>query len=362
MKRAAAVLALLLTACTQSSAPPIGTASNARESPSTVVTASAAAVVAVSQLPLTTVGFSCRLPVEIAASDDGSLYTGGFVVFPAGTLVTDPAGSIRRPPSQADYTTDSSPTLHGLTGLMYDEAERRWVPTDPNLMTPDGRYYAYATGNYVNVVNVTDGSAKAFLVAISGVGTPNIAIADFSAAGVYILVNEGAAYPNGVWLMNPATGGVRVLATISGVMAVRDGYAWIGLVDPRDPSPPRLSSSELTFDSIARIDLATGTQTVWYYSPGASVSLLGLDDHGLPVVGLARNADMDFNQVSEVRLVQRPGDAGLLIFSGEWGLQSPQRDGARLWFGGGSGIYVYTAQRGLQNVFAGAGLPVGRCR
>ena len=92
------------------------------------------------------------------------------------------------------------------------------------------------------------------------------------------------------------------------------------------------------------------------------MSLLGLDDRGLPVVGIARNADMDFNHVSEVRLVQRPGDAGELIFSGGWGLQSPQRDGDRLWFGGGSGIYLYTVQRGLQNVFAGAGLPVGRCR
>jgi hypothetical protein len=66
------------------------------------------------------------------------------------------------------------------------------------------------------------------------------------------------------------------------------------------PIPPRLTSGDLTFDSIARVDLATGVQALWFYRPGEAVSLLGLDGRNRPVIGLATNASFDFNHVSEV--------------------------------------------------------------
>jgi hypothetical protein len=271
----------------------------------------------------------------------------------------DPNGVLQRQAS-GTYAIDGNPKLYGVTWQMYDVAERRWVPTDPDHMTPDGRFYAYAMGNFVHVVNVASGADFVSVVALPS--ARDVRVADFDATGVYLLVDQlNQGYPSGAWLMNPTTGEVKPLALVGGVMAVRNGYAWIGVVDPRDPSPPRLTSGALTFNSIARVDLATGTQTPWLYRPGEAVSLLGLDERGRPVVGLATNASFDFNHVSEVRLIERPGDAGTLIFAGGWGLQGPQRDGDRLWFGGASGIYLYTARHGLQNVSPVGGLPVGRC-
>ena len=359
MKRAAVVVGFLLAACTQSAGPAPTPSAIARQSPSPSVTASTPPVVAVSQLPLTRVDFACRLPVEMTSSD-GSIYTGGFITFPAASFTSDPSASILRQQS-GDYANFGSPTLYGRTGMAYDVAAQRWAPTDPSLMTPDGRFYAYAIGDVVHVVNVTDGSDRFFSFTVPGVETQRVTIAGFDSTGVYLLAEHPGQYPSGVWVMNPATGDLRAAAQVSGVLAVHAGYAWVGAVDPRDPSPPRLSSGDLTFDGVARVDLATGVKTPWYYRQGEAASLLGLDAHGRPVVGLATNAQMDFNSVSEIRLVEQPGDAGQLIFSGGWGLQAPLGDGDRLWFGGGSGIYLYTAQRGLQNVFVGPAWPVGSC-
>jgi hypothetical protein len=353
MKRGALMIGLLLAACSQSTGPATGVASTARQSPSPAATATTRVVVAVSQLPLTTVDFSCRLPVVVGDA-------GGFITFPGGNFIADPNGTLRQQPS-GTYAIDGSPKLYGVTWQMYDVAERRWVPTDPDHMTPDGRFYAYAIGNSVHVVDVASGADTVSVVALPGAEAQNARVADFNSAGVYLLADQFNKYPSGVWLMNQTNGDIRALQLMSGVMAVRDGLAWIGLVDPRDPSPPRLTSGDLTFDSIARLDLASGIQTLWFYRPGEAVSLLGLDGRDRPVVGLATNASFDFNRVSEVRFVERPGDAGTLIFSGGWGLQGPQRDGDRMWFGGASGIYLYTARHSLQNVSTVGGLPVGRC-
>lgn len=358
MRRAVVVVGFLLAACSPSAGPAVGASTAARQSAMPPATASAGEIVAVSQLPLTTVDFTCRLAVARATSS-GDL-TGGFIAFPAASFTADPNGLVHRTAS-GTYANDASVALYGVTGMTYDLAAHRWVPTDPKLMRPDGRFYAYATGDYVHVVNVADATEKDFRVSVPGVDTSSVAVAEFDSAGVYLLANRTDQYPSGVWVMNQTTGDVRALAQVSGAMAVRGGYVWIGAVDPRDPSPPRLSSGNLTYDSIVRVDLATGNRTPWFYRPGESVSLLGLDGHGQPVVGLASNSRMDFNSVTEVRLVPRPGEQGALIFSGGWGLQGPQADGDRLWFGGGTGIYLYTAQHGLQNVFAGDGLPVGHC-
>jgi hypothetical protein len=353
MKVAVVVMTLVLAGCTQSAGPDAGVTPAVRQSPSPVASASSAAIVAVSQLPLTSAGFSCRLPLVVGDA-------GGFMSFPAGTFTADPGGVLSQQ-SSGIYSIAGNPPLYGVTWQMYDVAEHRWVPTNPDHMTPDGRFYAYAVDNSVRVVDVATGADTVSAVALPGAEARGAMVADFNSAGVYLLADKLNGYPSGVWLMNPTTGDLRLLMAISGVLAVRDGVAWIGLADPRDPSPPRLTSGDLTFDSIARVDLATGKQTLWFYRPGEAVSLLGLDTRGRPVVGLATNASFDFNHVTEVRLVLQPGDAGALVFSGGWGLQAPQRDGERLWFGGASGIYLYTAAHGLQMVSTTGGLPVGRC-
>src|SRR5712692_10335091 len=201
MKRAVLVIGFLLAACSQSAGPMAGVASPS-PSPSPVATATPA-VVAVSQLPLTTVDFYCRLPVVVGDA-------GGFIKFPAGTFTPDPNGVLQPQPS-GTYAIDGNPKLFGVTWQMYDVAQRRWVPTDPDHMAPDGRFYAYAVGNSVHVVDVASGADTVSVVALPGADSQRVRVADFDSAGVDLLADEPDLYPSGVWAMNQTNGDVRLL-------------------------------------------------------------------------------------------------------------------------------------------------------
>jgi hypothetical protein len=62
------------------------------------------------------------------------------------------------------------------------------------------------------------------------------------------------------------------------------------------------------------------------------------------------------NGQREIRLIDRPGSDGKLIYSGtlvfDGYFQNYQGDGDRIWLGGEGGIYLYRPDRGIQRVFA----------
>jgi len=219
----------------------------------------------------------------------------------------------------------------------------------------------------VHVVDVARATEITFDVALSpNQNAMGFTVLDFDAAGIYLVANQFEQLPGGVRLMDPATGAIRALAQVGPVFAVRDGYAWLASIDPRDPSPPQLRRSGTSSDSIVRVNLATGDKTTWFYRPGMEVWLMGFDSAGRPIVNVSDpNGSTDR---SETLVAGGPSGSDVLIHAGSLYLAQAQADGDRIWFGNYSGIYLFTAANGLQKVAAfndlktaEAVLPAGFC-
>lgn len=307
---------------------------------------------AIPDLPVTTVDFACRLPVVTSISQGsttGPTYQGGFISFPAAKLEEDPAGTMHS--NEVDVTTAATPVLHG-NGFVpfYDRAKSRWVPAPASQALADGSAYAYTTWNphtgvfTAHVVDVTSGNARSFDLSLPW----NPYVADFRAEGVYLLSGSALGGPGeGAWLLDPRTGTVKQLRQVYHAWEARDGYAWAANFDPRDKTvwaPSELAPA----NSLVRIDLATGAQTIWYYQAGSYPWFVGLDSYDRPVVMVGGSAGSN-----EIRLIDQPGSSGQIVYSGNFGeLNYVQGDHDRLWFGNARGIYLYRPGRGFQKVFA----------
>lgn len=368
MRSLPAVLLVLAVACSQTGPP-----AALKSTPSPAQTASPSPVPG--DLPLSRVSFSCRLPV-VRSSYLGTspfTYSGGFITFPAGTFAVDPTGGVSISPQGGMVVTDASPKLYNsplqFGGPFYDRAEKRWLPASASEVSSDGAFYAYGTFDpqhgdpgRIHIVNVAAATEKVF-AALPPTDDPGFSVAEFNSAGIYLVANQVQRAPAGAWLMNPVTGEIRPLAQVAGVLAIRDGYAWIRRVDPRDPSPPTTAKGTPS-DSVVQVDLATGAETIWFYRPGLLVELQGFDSGGRPVVAVFDVSASTFH--FETRLIDGPGSQGTVLYAGQQTFNGVLGDGNRLWLLGSTGIYLYTADRGLQKVFESdpakeAIIPVAPC-
>lgn len=317
--------------------------------------------------PVVKLAISCRLPVvTFTTGGDGISYQGGFVSFPGGTYAEDPNGLIVNRYAARNVVSKQTPTLSGVLGEddmpFYDSATHRWVPAPASNAAPDGSSYAYALfgsssadPGEIFVTNAADGTNKEFNVAIPAVGAPTgIQVMDYDGTGVYFVVTQFEQYPIGVWRLDVGTGKVTTLARTGAVMAIRNGYAWGGDVDPHDPNPPKVPASRTLFDEIGRVNLSTGAQSGWYYTPGRSEFLLGMSSAGWPIVDVGDAPDYPAYG-GEVRLLPDPhtdGESNGELVSSGVAISNPETDGDRTWFGSDNGIYLYTSAGGLQKVFA----------
>lgn len=298
-----------------------------------------------SDLPVVRVGFSCRLP---AVTSSG----GGFLSFPDATFAADPTGGFSQT-AQGGLVTDASPRLQSSPlngGVFFDALEQRWLPVPAAQVSLDGSLYAYATFDpsngdpgRVHIVSIATGSERILAAPAPPAPFQGFDVADFTAAGIYLVANQVDRLETGVWLMDPATGTIKALAQVVNVLMVRNGYAWTLRVDPRDPSPPQPGKGT-PGDSLVRVDLTSGAETIWFYRPGEQVELQGLDSQG----GVLVASFQPNNGPIETRLVEGAGSPGVLIYSGQLGLGAAE--GTRLWLEGDTGIYLYSADQGLQKV------------
>lgn len=356
MRAIAVAAAILLAAsCTEGSQPSASTASASRQS----VTHSGSPI---PDLALSSLKISCRLPVVIRSLGGSAAYSGGFISFPAATFKSDPTGTFQGGRSPLELATATTPVLYGSPQgwPIYDRAIQRWVPANASATTPDGAFYAYVLVDdfvsgttHLHVVDVAQATERVFTVPTPVLpynGAPvGIDIGAFDGSDVYFSYPVMEAYPQKVRRLNVLTGTVTSVSESSGVMAINSGSAWVGRVDPRDPSPPVINRGGEFFDSIWRIDLATGTETLWYYAPGEVVVVRGFDDAGRPVIG----PDPTLSNTSRTfRLIRTPGEVGTTIYMGPTlVLSQPSADVGRLWFGSWRGIYLWTPTAGLHKVF-----------
>jgi len=320
----------------------------------------------VTDLALGKVGFACRLPVTLyVVGGDSASYRGGFITFPQAGHQPDPAGAITNEDLAGGFVTAAAPVLHGTlqTGPpFYDLARKRWVPAGAGQSSPDGSSYAFGVLNgsnpgapyAIHVVSVASGVDQVFTVPATpdfggGVGAW---VGDFDGASVYFSSQQQMGPPMGVWRLDIASGAVHQLSKVFGVAAIRGGDVWLNRIDPRDPEGPQTGRSGPRANSVVRVDLATGQETVWYYAAGHQVSIQGIDRLGAPIVSDAPPPDFTH---AAVRLVSKPESTGIVIYDGVGGLSLAAAESdlsGRLWLGSDRGIYLWTPAVGLQKVFA----------
>jgi hypothetical protein len=354
----ALVAVLAIAACTQ---PPQQSAATPPTSSTLPPTPSP-----VTDLPLSTVTFTCRLPVTKSLSGgDFASYEGGFITFPQGGYQTDPTGAIHSEYFAQDFVTVAKPELHGAPQAgppFYDLAQKRWLPVGSSQSSPDGSAYAYSILNglapgppfAIHIVDVARGTDRTFPVPTSSeFGSSEGAwIGDFDGDAVSFTSMQTIGHPQGVWSLNVVSGKISQLSRVAGVAAIENGYVWVSRIDPRDPQGAQTGRSGPHENSLVRVDLTSGQETVWYYAAGHVVGLVGVDRLGAPIISDA--PPPDFTRAT-LRLVSKPESDGITIYDGKGGLVffTLQSDVlGRLWLGSDRGIYVWTPAVGLAKVFA----------
>lgn len=303
-------------------------------------------------------GLHCRLPVLIQGVPQYG-WTGGFVTFPSGPYEPDPSGVITEV-GDGDIGTQTQPYLNGHAGgtPFYDLSRKRWLPVGPGLTSPDGSSYAYvapglpATEYFVSATTVASGADRYWNIRppASGVGVGWQA-ADFDGRYIYLVAQQINQFPAGVWRFDTRTASMQqLLSTSAGhVLLVQNGVAWIGLINPADPSPPVTGKGE-AFDTLESINIFTGARITWMYRPGHSVIFWGLDSSAHPVVMVRPSPDS--GAVLPLTLVDVPGGNGsIAIPAGFLPQGAMEADNGRLWFGSAQGIYLWTPATGLRKVF-----------
>lgn len=302
-------------------------------------------------LPLSSVGFSCRLPIYSYGPVQDS-----FITFPSGTVANDPNGN---------------------GGIYFDLAYSKWVPVGRGAVSPDGRNYAYIEMGdsgvfFVHIVSVESGKNVSFQESASGSGlSAQPEIFDYAADGIYLTQAFEHIWA-GVWLFQLATGSIHQVTDIEvPEVSAGSGVFWYGAVNPADPHPFSSRSSAGIFpDEVDRLDLKPGARAQWLYRPGESVEVMGVDVQGRPVIihtvpgtdpGIGQPNFLDHSQ-SELLLGldsthQRSIYKGRLVES----LSAPIADSHGVWFGSPYGIYLYTSSGSLIKVSDHPGYPANGC-
>jgi hypothetical protein len=287
-----------------------------------------------------TESLACRLPVVVGSQ-------GGWLTFPSGDFQPDPKSDVHLP-SGGDVPL----------GKSYDKAVERWVPVPRDWISPDGKRYAYpepdppgwqpgsgpAPAGGVHLVDIASGVDR-----LLKPGQPPLDglwwVMDFEAEGVYISVlPRGPAPPQGLWLLDPATGSIRKIDDSHSWQSVSRIGAW-GTADALTGHGPGPGSR------LMRLDLKTGVIESWYKRNDIEFLVAGADGAGHPVLTAYKSG------VNELILVTAP-NAGE-VMKPQPGTTVPQlsnfvhpvEDSHGIWVGDVAGtgtVSLYRAGMGLK--------------
>jgi hypothetical protein len=342
---------LLVVACSQpvqhaavSSTPSVSPTTVSSPTP-VISSASASAGPAPFDLPLTAIGFSCRLPIS---TPDGQ---GAFITFP-GTKVS------------FDF---SARGLLSRGGAYYDRAFSRWLPVSRQAVSPDGKHYAYTEPGpdqtkqpKIHVVDVATGADRGFIT-LSQEWFMAYQVLDYSIEGIYLFqIYESPEF--GLWLLNPSTGAMARVAELDYIEgAGGTKIFWLGTVNPNDSH--NIGTMFAIADQIDRYNLVDGTRVPWLYQPGKGIQMLAVDATGHPIVEVI-NTFVAEDLAVRLMLLLSPTEQRTIItaparFLGSF--EQPIADSHGVWFGSSQGIYLYSDANGLQKVSHQPGFPANGC-
>src|SRR6202011_1642811 len=166
--------------------------------------------------PSSVAALPCRMPVDLRTDQGGNREVLGYLSLPSGTTTDDPTDAIVKVadfPVSSNGTvpiwgTSTSPQLFGVGFGTRTSPAGRWLPAPPELVSPDGRHYAYRHANGTLRLAAVDGSELP-------VANPNdLAPLAYTISGVVLAQNGPAA--NGLWLLDPTTQAVTVITPPTG--------------------------------------------------------------------------------------------------------------------------------------------------
>jgi len=350
MRTAVALLAIFVVGCSQAAVP---VAHSATPSPSQLMdpsptpSASPSTSQTTSDLPLTVVGFTCRLPIMTPDNK------GAFVSFPGDVVSVDP---------------HSPPKLGSAWGLYYDRAFSRWLPVSRQAVSSDGKHYAYGEPGAdktkvarMHVVDIASGSDHVFATPSTDWFIP-YAVLDYASEGIYLYTNYEMSI--GVSLMNPTTGSIQKVANLPDVQASGGNRTfWVGSVNRADPHP--VGGLGILPNQIDRFNLVDGTRMPWFYRPSTSLRVISSDTHGHPIVMVinGQNGIIDGDYGAELVLLFNP-QSHRSIYKGSakqvGSMFVSISDSHGNWFGTDHGIYLDTGSA-LIKVSNQPGYPANGC-
>ena len=284
---------------------------------------------------------------------------GGFVTVPRGMFEVDSKAQLVDVTGQpwSDQTT-AQPVLKGSDGLGYDPPLSRWVPAYPDVFSPDGTEYAWTerdpstTANRVHVSKVADGSDRSWSVQNAQQGWPIPVPLAFT--GSSVLLTYGWEGTFGVWRLDLTTGSLTRLSSEPAVRGYGAGAIWLEPFRGKTPV-----GAEQSGDTLARLDLSSGTVVDWFHREATLVRYLGVDGSGSPWVGTTVLTTPSATWSYGLWRV-RSADAADLVLSGQM-ITRISADGRGTWFGNSSGVYLYGGGE-LKRVSAGSvGEVLGPC-
>ena len=266
---------------------------------------------------------SCRLPFS-----DISEARGGFILYPGGQRLDDPASVVALP--------GNTPGTIGVNpGLTFDVATGTWVPVPLQWLAPSGITYAYmSAGGGIRAVTVSDGQSGE----VAGGGWNLIGTLD-----------------DGVFATKPGTPGVWFIPF------GQDPYQWVdhgGWQRYYGNALWGVDSSE----RLVRHELGNGVETTW--GSVLSVSQIsGFDAAGEPVVYTGGQQAIHHADGSTTTVW--PGTNGLTssgyVFGDSYGIWFEVDGSSGLVGAPGSGIYLWTQSGGASLVTREPVHPMGPC-
>ena len=282
-----------------------------------------------------TFDLNCRLPVY--AGPPGS---GGFITFPGGNFIADPASASKA--MAPVHAPSPPPSLYtggfGSAGLSYSSAYSRWLPIPFSSVTPDGSRFIYESlHSTIYVVKVATGDASEV-----GVGR------DWHIIGVE---NEGiyATIPNTVMDV-PAPPGLWLIAYSGAVKQItKTGYWQVAASGAAYGEARLFPVGGGPNNTIIRLDLKTNAVVDWFTRGGGRSTVYGIDATGNALISV----DYTTNE-GELWITAAPM-VGVPIFSTGQGLSltgHPIADSHGIWLpmvynASAQGVALYVMGDGL---------------
>jgi hypothetical protein len=269
--------------------------------------------------------FNCRLPVRMIIDDQVK----GFLDLSTGRFLSDPSAPVG--------------------AQSYSWFAHRWLPVPLEMQSPDGTHYAYAASDGIHDVDLTTGVDRNLVSS-----APN-QVVEYGADGIYVTTSGGYAGNLGLWRLDPLTAALKHLLPVSVAFdSLGGGAAWYS--DSRGDGPP-------SPDTLYRIDLGTGSRTIWFQKPNIWAVHLGTDATGQALVGYL---DVRTSDPVTLAVMSGPGQA-LVIRTGPNATMAwipSVTDSHGMWFDSNSDVsplWLLQADDRLVEVAKAPVRPLGAC-